>query len=58
MVNDQLKKDTKIQDVESRSTIYQLTKEVTGDESYKITPAICTCVALMVCHFLRVIDII
>jgi hypothetical protein len=47
-VNDQLKKDTEIADVQSRSTIYKLAKMMTGDENYKITPAICTRVAIMV----------
>lgn len=45
----QLKKDAGIEDVQSRSTIYQLTKSMVGDENHKISVAICTCVAIVVC---------
>jgi hypothetical protein len=45
----QLKKDAGIEDVQSRSTIYQLTKSMVGDENHKISVAICTRVAIVVC---------
>ena len=45
-----LKKDMSIGDVQSQQTIYQLTRAMVGEESYKITPGTCTHVALMVCH--------
>lgn len=35
-------------DPQSRLTIYQLTRTMVGEENYKITPAICTRVAIMV----------
>lgn len=47
-MDDQLKKDKGIEDTQSRSTIYQLTKSMVGDENYKISLAICTRVAIMV----------
>ena len=44
----QLKKDANSGDGQSQSTIYQLTQAMVGEESYKISPAICTQVAIMV----------
>ena len=50
----QLKKDTETEDAQSRSTIYQLAQAMVGEENYKISPAICTRVAIMVrCCVLR-----
>ena len=46
--HNKLKRDAEIEDVQSRSVIYQLAKTMLSDENYKITPGICTRVALMV----------
>ena len=45
---EQLKKDVNSGDKQSRLTIYQLTQAMVGEENYKISPAICTQVAIMV----------
>ena len=46
----QLKKDVGIRDAQSQQTIYQLTRSMVGEESYKIIPGTCARVALMVSH--------
>ena len=46
--HEKLKRDTEIEDIQSCSVIYQLTKTMLSDENHKITPGICTRVALMI----------
>lgn len=48
---DQLKTDASSGDRQSQSTVYQLARTMVGDENFKVSPAVCTRVAIMVCRY-------
>lgn len=43
----QLKDDASSGDAQSQSTIYQLTRAMVGEETYRVSPAVCARVAIM-----------